>query len=252
MIPFPPGPFTPDVLLLAAGLVFAGYLLFGITGFGASFVTVPVLSHSLPLPYLLSLSTLLDFWAALALSWRHRRDVAYAELARMLPFTLAGSAAGLALLVSLPRAVIMGALGLFVVGNSLWSLRAQRSTAPVHRAWAVPAGLVGGVFGSLFGVGGPPQVIYITRRLGDSPRLRPTIAMTVALSVGVRVIVFSVAGLMLRTDVLVAFLCLFPVALAGLVIGNRVHLALSPAQVLRVVNAFLMIVGISLLARAVA
>ena len=179
MIPFPPGPFTPDVLLLAAGLVFAGYLLFGITGFGASFVTVPVLSHSLPLPYLLSLSTLLDFWAALALSWRHRRDVAYAELARMLPFTLAGSAAGLALLVSLPRAVIMGALGLFVVGNSLWSLRAQRSTAPVHRAWAVPAGLVGGVFGSLFGVGGPPQVIYITRRLGDSPRLRPTIAMTV-------------------------------------------------------------------------
>lgn len=232
--------------------MFAGYLMFGVTGFGASFVTVPVLSHLLPLPYLLSLSTALDSVSALALAWRTRREVAYRELVRVLPFTLVGSAAGLALLVSLSRSAVLAALGLFVVGNSLYALFGRRNLAPVSPWWAPIAGLAGGLFGSLFGVGGPPQIIYVTRRLGAGPALRPTIAMTVALSVSIRFAVFVAAGLMLRMDVLAAFALLLPIALFALGLGNRIHLAMDRETTLRVVNGFLLVIGATLLWRAIA
>ena len=45
-----------ETLLLAALIVFAGYTVFGVTGFGASPLTVPVLAHFLPLPFVLSLA----------------------------------------------------------------------------------------------------------------------------------------------------------------------------------------------------
>ena len=43
--------------MLVAGLaVFAGYLIFGVTGFGASPITIPVLVHVLPLAFVLPLA----------------------------------------------------------------------------------------------------------------------------------------------------------------------------------------------------
>jgi len=44
-----------DVLLLVPIVVFAAYLVFDITGFGASPITIPVLVHFLPLAFVLPL-----------------------------------------------------------------------------------------------------------------------------------------------------------------------------------------------------
>ena len=62
-----PGASNTDTLLLAALIVFTGYLVFGVTGFGASPITVPVLAHFLPLPFVLSLAAALDLGSAAAL-----------------------------------------------------------------------------------------------------------------------------------------------------------------------------------------
>jgi uncharacterized membrane protein YfcA len=54
-----------ETLLAAALIVFAGYTLFGVTGFGASPITVPVLAH-LPLPFVLAgLFDGRDLWLAI-------------------------------------------------------------------------------------------------------------------------------------------------------------------------------------------
>src|SRR5207237_9567918 len=55
-----------DVLLLVPLVIFAAYLVFGITGFGASPITIPVLVHLLPLAFVLPLAALLDLGSALA------------------------------------------------------------------------------------------------------------------------------------------------------------------------------------------
>jgi hypothetical protein len=63
-----------DALLLVPLVIFVGYLIFGITGFGASPITIPVLVHVLPVTFVVSLAALLDLGSALALGVRTRRQ----------------------------------------------------------------------------------------------------------------------------------------------------------------------------------
>jgi uncharacterized membrane protein YfcA len=73
----------------------------------------------------------------------------------------------------------------------------------------------------------------------------------VIFSVSIRAVVFTASGFMLA-DRLTGFAVLVPFALAGLWVGNRVHGRISRAGVLRVVSGLLLLIGLSLLARALA
>src|SRR6266481_8166717 len=90
-------------LLLAALIVFAAYTMFGVTGFGASPITAPVLAHFLPLPFVLSLAAALDLGSAAALGVHTKKQADVRELLVLAPFTIIGLALGVTLLVSLPR-----------------------------------------------------------------------------------------------------------------------------------------------------
>jgi len=79
-----------DALLLVPLVIFAAYLVFGITGFGASPITIPVLVHVLPLAFVLPLAALLDLGSALALGFHTRRQADTRELLTLVPFTLLG------------------------------------------------------------------------------------------------------------------------------------------------------------------
>jgi uncharacterized membrane protein YfcA len=73
----------------------------------------------------------------------------------------------------------------------------------------------------------------------------------VVLSTGIRALVFAAGGLMLA-DRLGMFAMLLPFALAGLWCGNRIHGRISREQVARVMSGVLMLIGISLIVRALA
>ena len=121
---------------------------------------------------------------------------------------------------------------------------------PGGRAWALPAGLLSGVLGALFGVGGPPYVVYITGRLSDPTVQRATIALMVVLNVGLRVAAFAVAGLFTGRELWLAIALLLPVAWAGVWTGNRLHVRVAPRTLVRLVGAVLLFSGASLIARA--
>src|SRR5204863_8943225 len=77
-------------LLPAALIVFVGYTVFGVTGFGASPITVPVLAHFLPLPFVLSLAAALDLGSAAALGVHTKKQADVRELLMLAPFTIIG------------------------------------------------------------------------------------------------------------------------------------------------------------------
>jgi uncharacterized membrane protein YfcA len=239
-----------ETLLLATLIVFVGYTVFGVTGFGASPITVPVLAHFLPLPFVLSLAAALDLGSAAALGLHTKQQAAVRELLVLAPFTIVGLALGVTLLVSLPRDVTLLALGVFVCGYALYVMVHRGPRRPLGRAWAAPAGLLSGVLGALFGVGGPPYVIYIAGRISDPAAQRATISQMVTLNVGLRVAAFTIAGLFTGQDLWLAIGLLLPVAWAGVWTGNRVHIHLAPAKVVRLVGAVLLFSGASLIARA--
>lgn len=137
---------------------------------------MPVLAHFLPVPFVLAVSVLLDVAASLAVGARFRRDADLGELAWLGPFAVLGNILGVTLLVGLPRRASLGGLGAFCLAYAFWSLARGGAARVVSRAWAPAAGLAGGVTGALFGAGGPPYVIYLSRRLDDPVRLRATIS----------------------------------------------------------------------------
>src|SRR5262245_37499641 len=182
---------TPETMILVALVVFVGYSIFGATGFGASPLTVPVLAHVLPLTFVLSLAALLDLSSGLALGFHTRRQADTRELLTLLPFTLVGLTLGVTLLVNLPRKATVLALGLFVCVYALYVLLRRRPARQLSRRWAAPAGMLGGIIGALFGIGGPPYVMYITGRVPDPSAQRATISQMVIVNVGLRVVAFA-------------------------------------------------------------
>jgi uncharacterized protein len=243
-------PFDTATFLIAAATVAGAYVIFGISAFGAALFTVPILSHFLPMDFVLPMCVLLDVAAALALGTRLSREADRAELAWMVPFSLAGAVTGVTLLVNLPRQATLAAFGVLLAAYSAYSLRQGAPPATLGRGWAPVSGFVGGAFGTLFGIGAPPYAAYLSRRLENKLAFRATLSNMVIFSVSMRALVFTAGGLMLA-DRLIGFAMLVPFALGGLWLGNRIQRRVSREALLRVVSVLLLLIGASLIARAV-
>jgi uncharacterized protein len=239
----------PHDALLVTGVIFVAYLVFGITGFGASPITIPVLVHLLPLGFVLPLAALLDLGSAVVLGFHTRRQADTRELITLVPFTLVGLTLGITLLLRLPRRATLLALGLFVCAYAVNLILRRQRRGRLSRLWAAPAGMVGGLVGALFGMGGPPYVMYLAGRIPEPDAQRATIAQMVILNVGLRVIAFALAGLLVSTTLWLAVAALLPVAWAGVWAGHRAHVRLAPATAARIIAAALFVAGASLIAR---
>jgi len=242
-------PFELPMFAIAAAVMFGAYVVFGISAFGAALFTVPILSHFFPLDFVLPMCALIDATAALALGVRVSRDADWSEIKWMVPLSLAGAVAGVTLLVALPQQAMIAGIGLFLVAYALYSFRQGEATRIVSRAWAPVAGFIGGAFGTMFGVGAPPYAIYLAHRMRDKLAYRATLSNMVIFSVCMRVLVFVAGGLVLA-DRIAGFVVLVPFALAGLWLGNRMQARISRGGLLRIVSVLLLLIGLSLLVRA--
>ena len=238
-----------DSLVLAMSVVFVAYVVFGVTGFGASPITVPLLAYFLPLAVVLPLAGILDLASALALGIHTRREADRRELVVLIPFTLLGLVLGVTLLVHLPHAVALRLLGAFVCAYALYVIVPRETRSRLGRGWAVPAGIAGGAMGALFGVGGPPYVMYLTGRVTDPAAQRATISQMVILSVGMRVIAFAVAGLLSGWALWMTAMFLIPAAWTGVWVGHRVHTRVTPAVTVRIIGIALFLAGVGLIRR---
>jgi uncharacterized membrane protein YfcA len=241
---------APIAAIVGIAIIVTGYTLFGVTGFGASLITIPVLSHFYPLPFVLVLAGLLDLGSGLVLGVQRRRDAAVSELRWLIPFAMFGAALGVTLLVNLPRDASLLGLGMFIGGYAIYGLMERGATHGIGQGWAPLAGTLGGIAGTLFGMGGPPYLIYLTRRVNDKNSLRATMSVMVIFSLVIRLVAFAIAGLLLQPDLDVALIWFLPAAAAGLWMGNRIHLSLPNAVLLRVLYFVLLACGLSLIGRA--
>lgn len=237
------------IVFAGPAIIFAGYLIFGISGFGASLITVPVLSYYLSLKTALPICVLLDFTSAMVLGTRLRGGVEKREILLLVPFSLIGAVTGATLLLHLPRQAALAALGCFAFTYGIYSLWRGAAVAHIGPWWSLPAGFVGGVMGALFGVGGPPYAIYLTGRLRDPSRFRATMSAMVVASVGMRAAVFAIIGLIVR-DTLIAFALLFPFACFGLWGGQRLHGYIPNRRLLQFLGGLVALSGASLLYKA--
>lgn len=226
------------------------YTAFGLTGFGSTVIALPLLAHFFALKFAVPLLMLLDLAAFLLFGARVRKRIRYAEIVWLVPFILAGMAAGLTLLMEVAEQKLLAVLGIFLLLYAGYSLLRDGPATALSRAWCVPIGLAGGVFSALFGTGGVLFATYNAGRIHDKEALRATNAAMIMLSSLVRVVLFGAAGLLTQDGLLATACMLLPAMLAGALLGNRLHAAVPAAAVAKAVYALLVIAGLTLLARA--
>ena len=236
-------------LLAAAAAVAVAYTVYGLTGFGAAIVAIPLLAQFLPLRVAVPMLLLFDLVAGLLLGLKNHRSIDKPELLRLVPFLLLGMVAGVYLLARAPERWLLAVLGLFAMLYAAWNLLRRPATGPVARGWVVPAGLFGGAFTAMYGTGGPIYASYLARRVSDKAVLRASVAALIFGAGWVRLVMFTASGFYAQRGLLELVAMLVPAALLGYFMGSRLHARLSGPQALKVVWLLVLAAGIGLLWR---
>jgi uncharacterized protein len=235
--------------LATAPIAFAGSVIQGMTGFGSALVTIPLATFFVPLPFALAVFAIVDFVNALRLGLENPRLAVAGEWVRMVPFMVLGIVTGTTLLVNLPRQASLLALGVFILGYSVYSLSRRGSFATLDRRWAPLAGFCGGLSGTLFGAGGPPYAIYLSHRPLSKEQFRATLTLTTIFSIGIRLLAFIATGVALQDGVWTTAAATIPAGLAGIYLASRIFHRISREAVMRAVGLLLLATGASLVAR---
>jgi hypothetical protein len=239
-------------LATLALIAFGGSFIFGITGFGSALLTIPLATHLVPLPFALAMFSLLDLTNAFRIGTENRKEAVRAEWQRLLPTIVLGTVIGMTLLINLPRAAAMVALGTFVLIVAWLNLTRGAAVGMISQRWALVAGATGGITGTLFGAGGPPYAMYLSRRGLTTAQLRATMGMCSMFSIGLRVTAFTISGLLMSAKPWLWALAVLPASMAGLWVGGKAFRFFSRDVLLRVIGAMLVASGLSLIVRGLA
>jgi uncharacterized membrane protein YfcA len=230
-------------------IVFA-YTVFGMTGFGSTVISIPILAHFLPVTFLVPLMVLLDLAAAVFVGTKGREHMSRAEIKHLLPPMFVGFVLGVTLLVKVNADGLRLALGLFTIAVGFQGIVNPVLRSTISRWWSIPAGLSGGALATVFGAGGPIYATYLSGRLQDKNELRSTISGLISISAFSRALLYALGGLLLHWTIFAGMAALAPFVWMGLKLGARIHMGLTQTQMRRVIGALLLLTGGSLLVRA--
>jgi len=240
----------PDITvmnwILAALIVTVAYTVRGITGFGSGLIAIPPLVLMLPLVVVVPVIGLLDVSASLVHTWQHRRETTWRLIWPLLPWTFTGVVVALFLFRTVDPQWLVRTLGVFVLLFAAHNLLTPELRLPASRFWSLPAGLGGGIVGTLFGTGGPFYVIYLQVQRLPRGVFRATVASLFLVDGAARQVGYAVAGLY-TVKMLMLVLAGIPLMLASMYIGGHIHTTISERGFRMAIGVLLVISGIALL-----
>lgn len=235
-------------LTAAALILIVAFFVRGIAGFGSGLIAIPLLAQMLPLTVVVPLVGLLDYLASSSHGIKHRQSISWGDLLPLLPFTIAGVLTALYLFHTLDADLLRKALGGFIVLYAFYTLLSSGPGFRGSRLWAIPAGGLGGLIGTLFGTGGPFYVIYMRLRHLDKTAFRATIATVFLIDGSSRIVGYFATGLY-TGDTMYLLAAALPIMVIGMYIGGHVHTTISQRTFQRAIGLLLIGSGLALLLR---
>lgn len=239
---------SPLQLLVGVTILLTAYVVRGITGFGSGLISIPVLAMMLPVSVVVPLVGLLDYSASLSHGVKHRESITWREILPLLPFTLLGVGTALYLFKTLDNTLLIRILGVFILIYAFYTLSGRSPHGGGSRRWAVPAGSLGGLVGTLFGTGGPFYVIYLQIRGLHKTTFRATVATIFLLDGASRIVGYTLTGIYTR-DTLILVAATIPLMAIGLYAGGHIHTSISQERFTQAIGIALIGSGLALLLR---
>lgn len=235
-------------LVFGATVLTVAYFVRGVAGFGSGLIAIPLLALVMPLTLAVPLVVFLDYVASASHGLKDRGQIQWRQIFPLLPFTALGVLTGLYLFKTVDAVMLAHALGVFVLLYALYTLFLKDGDGTASAAWAIPAGSLGGLVGTLFGTGGPFYVVYLKHRGLPKTQFRATFATIFLMDGAGRLTGYLAGGYFDRDWILLAAMSL-PIMAVGLYLGGHVHTSISQRNFQVAVSVLLMVSGASLMLR---
>ena len=237
---------APHQYALVILILVTAYTFRGVTGFGSGLIAIPLLVLILPISIVIPMMVLLDFVASVSHSIKHREVAEWKIIYPLLPFTVIGVLIALFIFKTVDTNLLVKSLGVFILLFALYSLISPKPHKQGSKLWVAPAGMFGGLVGTLFGTGGPFYVIYLQLRQLDKATFRATVASIFMIDGGIRVGGFALSGFFNHQTLLLTALGL-PIMGLAMYLGGHIHTSISQTTFHRAIGILLLGSGVALL-----
>ena len=232
-----------DIILICVILFFASFVQ-AASGFGYAIAAMAFLPIFLPLTDSMMVTIICSFLIMLFLCIKYRKHVNYKLAVLPLIFSMAGAFVGLVLLVNSSNDLAIKILGGFLIALSVYFfVFAQRIKIPNNRISASTAGLISGLTGGFFNIGGPPVVLFYSVAASSKLEYLATLQF-LFLCMSVLKFVYFVVTLGISKQVLTIAPFGIAASALGMVLGMALFDKLPSKVINRVVYVIMAVAGI--------
>lgn len=236
-------PFCISVIFLLAGFVQ------GMTGFGSALVAMPLLSLCVDVKSAVPLCTLNSLVITTFLALRLKKHLDRKKIIPLCIAAIPGMVVGVTLLKKVRSEHLSMALGVLLVAYAGYGLLMRIRQRKLHPVWSYLAGFSSGAIGAAFSAGGPPAIIYATLSDWDKDEIKATLSGFFLFNSYVNAAAHAASGLT-TVSVLSLFIYSVPTVFLGTVLGSRCYGRIEKNIYLKVLFAFLILMGIVMIITA--
>jgi len=235
--------------IFGATVITSAYFVRGVSGFGSGLIAIPMLSVIFPIHLVIPLVVILDYIGSTGQGIKNRSAIQWYFVLPLIPFALIGVLAGLVLFHQLSSQALYQSLGVFIILFSIFLTTSFELNRHRSFFWVIPAGLFGGMAGTLFGMSGPFYAAYM-RLQGLHPFVfRANFAMIFILDGAFRLTGYLGTGLV-TFDLYKLLLVSIPVMVSSIFIGGLLHRRLRNWNIKRDIRILSMAGGAALIAKS--
>lgn len=231
-------------------VVFVGYFVLGVAGFGSALIIVPLLAWDWPLARVVPLVLLIDVPAAILHTGLNFRQVKWRELPPLIPSVILGALAGIVLIRVTQGDGLLLCLGLYVIYIGWRGLKDAPVAVQLRPSMRHLAGFVMGIVETMFGTAGPVVMSWLAQRLTDPFSIRATMPMTIIGLSSIALCMVGLAGGLNDLELWNCLMLLLPFAIAGVWLGHQLALRIQAAFLKPFIYSFLCLSGLVLCARS--
>ncbi len=235
--------------MMVALIFMISQIIYTSIGFGSGMFAISFLSLLYgQLDVFVPLFILINIPTEIYICVKYRKQISFKKnflyILMTVPFII-GGAYLLTVITDVWPLIVLGAI---ICVLSLYFLFFEEKTKWQFKSllWQIPFGTLSGLTGSLYGIGGPPLVIYLKGlKLTKSEFRTMSISVFFAMTL-VRIPSFFGVGLFTK-DIFHAWLLIMPFCLLGIFLGTSLHHKISEKRFKKVTSLVLFLAGVLLL-----
>ena len=204
--------------LVSILILMAAACLQGLTGFGYSLMSLPLLALLMPVRVAVPMLSVTSIFLNLLVFLKARR---YADIRRILPLVIAGIVSipgGVWILGHAEEALLEVIIGVLVALSALLYLTGFRIRIRRERLALVPVGVLSGLLNGMTTFSGPPVILFLANQQVEKNVFRANLALYFLILNIAAIPVFTGAGF-LTGDIIQATLVRFPFVIIGAILG---------------------------------